>query len=83
MHITVKTVVVGSVCGLYSLSLLAMEPAKFGELTFLPVLEFGVAGIYQKNQAFGSKSSFYGYPIDKDGDRVEGCLLYTSPSPRD
>ncbi|MDN4546784.1 hypothetical protein [Pseudomonas sp. C32] len=76
MHITVKTVVVGSVCGLYSLSLLAMEPAKFGELTFLPVLEFGVAGIYQKNQAFGSKSSFYGYPIDKDGDRVEGYAKY-------
>ena len=76
MRIAVKAVVVASVFGLYSLSLLAMEPTQFSVLTLTPILELGAAGIYQKNQAFGSKTSFYGYPINKDGDRVEGYGKY-------
>lgn len=70
-----------SATGVFALSLFAinadaLETVSYGNFSFTPSLEIGAAGLSHKNQAFGGRSSFYGYLVAKDGQRLEAYAKY-------
>jgi len=55
----------------------ALESFKLGTVKFDPALEVGIGFVDNVQQAFGSKTSSAGLPVDRSGQRWEG---YIKPS---
>lgn len=49
----------------------ALDEIKISGISITPKLELGAGFVYNTNQAFGSDTSYFGLPIDRDGSRFE------------
>ena len=60
---------------------LVMGGGMSGLATAINLLDLGLeVEIIEADDMFGGRASSW---LDEDGDMIDNCLLYTSPSPRD
>jgi hypothetical protein len=67
--------IAASVGALYANSSFALDSFQIGETLVEPSVTVGAAYLYNKNQAFGGRTSSIGLPVDRTSSRFEGFVL--------
>lgn len=67
--------IAAGVGALYASSSFALDSFKIGDVLVEPSVTVGAAYLYDKNQAFGGRTSYIGLDVDRSSSRFEGFIL--------